>query len=113
MEQTSQRIICTCYHFAEKRLCSWLLMLQDRSENIKQLITHEQFSQFIGTQRATVSRIIHLLREQKIIRSGRGSIIVLNRQKLEDMACSCYEMSKRVFKLNYYKLPKTSASRLM
>ena len=97
LEQTSQKIICTCYHLAEKRFCSWLLMLQDRSENRNVQITHEQVSQFIGTQRATVSRIIHLLREQKIIKSGRGSIIILDRQRLEDKACSCYESSKRIF----------------
>jgi CRP-like cAMP-binding protein len=97
LEQTSQRIICTCYHLAEKRFCSWLLMLQDRSENRNVLITHEQISQFIGTQRATVSRIIHLLREEKIIKSGRGNITILDRQRLEEMACSCYETSKRVF----------------
>jgi CRP-like cAMP-binding protein len=113
MEQTSQRIICTCYHLAEKRFCSWLLMLQDRSENNKVKITHEQISQFIGTQRATVSRIIHLLREEKIIRSGRGSIIILDSRRLRNMACSCYGMSKRVFKFEGYKLTKASTSLLM
>ena len=97
LEQISQRLICNCYHLAEKRFCSWLLMLHDRSENNKVMITHEQISQFIGTQRATVSRIIHLLREQKIIRSGRGSINILDREKLEEMACSCYEMMKKDF----------------
>ncbi len=97
MEQTSQRIICTCYHLAEKRFCSWLLMLCDRSRNYKVQITHEQISQFIGTQRATVSRIIHLLREKHLIKSTRGSIKILDRRKLEEMTCSCYEMMKTSF----------------
>ncbi len=97
IEQTSQRIICNCYHLAEKRFCSWLLMLYDRSERKRIYITHEQISQFIGTQRATISRIIQLLRNNTIIKSTRGSIVILDRSGLEEMACSCYEPMGKVF----------------
>lgn len=51
-------------------------------------ITHEQIANHIGTTREMVTREIRKLKADGIIQSGRGSITVLDRPRLEEMASS-------------------------
>ena len=91
LEQTSQKIICNSYHLIEKRLCSWLLMLNDRNEKNKINVTHEQLAQFLGVQRPSISRIALKLKKKNIISYERGEIHISNRKALENAACCCYK----------------------
>lgn len=89
LEQTSQKVICNCYHSIEKRLCSWLLGLYERSGKDNVFVTHEQLAHVLGVQRPSITRITQNLREKKVIDYERGNISILDRAKLEDTACSC------------------------
>ena len=96
-EQTAQKAICNCYHLIENRLCSWLLMLADRSGKDSIAITHEQLAHFIGVQRPSITHVTQNLRRRKIIVYKRGEIRITDREKLENSACSCYAAIDDIF----------------
>lgn len=93
--QISQRVICNSYHTAEKRLCSWLLMLHDRNKDSKLRMTQEQLARFLGVHRPSITQIAQILRRKKIIEYTRGSISIINRPELEKSACECYRIVHR------------------
>ncbi len=90
VNQISQRIICNGFHLIEHRLCSWLLMLHDRTGSSKLYLTHEQIALALGAHRPSITQITKKLRDAEIIDYMRGAIFILNRNKLEADACSCY-----------------------
>jgi CRP-like cAMP-binding protein len=92
--QISQRVICSTHHLVEERLCCWLLMLHDRCGTDKLQMTQEQIARFLGVHRPSVTLITQSLREKEVIDYKRGKIFILDRAKLENMACFCYETTK-------------------
>jgi CRP-like cAMP-binding protein len=89
--QISQRVICNSYHTVEQRFCSWLLMLHDRNKNPRVPLTQEQIARFLGVHRPSITQIAQVLRRKKIINYLRGKISIVDRPKLENTACECYE----------------------
>ncbi len=90
IEQISQKIICNNYHQLKERFCSWLLMLQRRSDSNEFFLTHEQIARFLGVHRPGITHIASELREGAIIDYRRGQIIILKHQELENLTCSCF-----------------------
>ncbi len=90
IRQISQKAICNMYHSVKERLCTWLLMLQDRcgSGNLK--LTHEQIARVLGVYRPSVTCIAQELREDRLIDYSRGGIFIRDRSKVERSACACY-----------------------
>jgi len=88
--QLAQRTICNSRHRLEERLCTWLLMVQDRTSTPHLPLTHEAISQHLGTRRAGVTNFCNVLRSNRIITYHRAMITVLDRKALEDAACECY-----------------------
>ncbi|MGU3407919.1 Crp/Fnr family transcriptional regulator [Methylobacterium brachiatum] len=74
----------------EGRLARWLLMYQDRFEQDDLPITHEFLSLMLGVRRPGVTTATHVLEGAGTIRTQRGRITVLDREKLEDMAGDAY-----------------------
>ena len=92
MKQLSQRAVCTGHHKVQQRLCCWLLMVQDRAGEDQFQLTHELMATHLGVRRAGVTVIANKLRDRHIISYRRGVVRVLNRQRLEAVACECYQM---------------------
>lgn len=90
IKQISQRSVCNNCHPLEKRLCSWLLMMQDRLKTPKLPLTQEQMARILGANRPSITNIAHNLRVAKIINYRRGALFISNRKELENRACSCY-----------------------
>jgi CRP-like cAMP-binding protein len=90
MNQLAQRTVCNSRHRLEERLCTWLLMIQDRATDLDLPLTHEAISQQLGTRRAGVTNLCNVLRDNGIISYHRGKITILNRSALEQSACECY-----------------------
>ncbi len=74
----------------EQRLARWLLMCQDRIENAEIPITHQFLATMLSVRRASVTDAIHILEGQKIIKTERGRIEILNRQALIQKAGNSY-----------------------
>ena len=92
--QISQRVSCNIRHVAEARFCTWLLMLQDRTESECLRLTQEQIAVCLGINRPTVTNLAQSLKENGIIDYVRGCIKIRDRARLEASACECYQATK-------------------
>lgn len=95
LAQVQQTAACNALHGAGQRLCRWLLHTHDRIDGDVIPLTQEFLSQMLGVTRTTVTEIARELQTAGLIRYSRGRIEVLDRRRLEDMACECYAASKR------------------
>lgn len=94
MEQIAQKAICHIHHLAEERLCSWLLMVQDRSSNALLPLTHDQIARYLGVHRPSITHVAMSLRKRNLINYVRGYIKIVDRPQLETLACECYALGK-------------------
>lgn len=90
IRQISQKAICNMYHSVKQRLCTWLLMAQDRCGLDTLDITHDQIGRILGAYRPSVTCIAQELRSDKLIDYSRSKILICDRDLLERSACSCY-----------------------
>lgn len=98
--QMSQCAACNRLHEVNERLARWLLMMHDRAESDILPLTHEFLSQMLGANRATVSVTAGIFQQAGLIRYARGTITILNRVGLEEIACECYGIVKAEFDLS-------------
>lgn len=94
IKQISQRVVCGNHHLIEERLSTWFLMLDDRCDKDGLRITHEQIAHFLGVHRPSITFIAQALRKKDIIEYSRGRIKILDRSRLEQLACECYKTAK-------------------
>jgi len=76
MNQISQSILCTNLHRIDRRLARWLLMTHDRA----------------GTDEFELAGI---LQKAALIRYSRGTLTVVDRNRLEASSCECYAVVKK------------------
>ena len=74
----------------ETRLARWLLMCQDRLESAELPLTHEQLSTALGVRRSGVTSALHTLEGQRLLRSVRGRVLILDRPGLQTVAADSY-----------------------
>lgn len=94
MKQVAQTAACNRLHMVEERLARWLLMCHDRVEADELHLTQEFIANMLGMRRASVSSAASRLQDEGVIRYSRGRISILNRTKLEKLACECYLAAK-------------------
>ncbi len=90
--QTSQTAACNRFHSIDQRLARALLILLDRVDGDQIVITHERLARLLGSFRPGVTIATHRLQEHGIINTSRGSIRVMDRARLTDESCECYEV---------------------
>jgi CRP-like cAMP-binding protein len=93
--QVAQTAACNRLHDIAQRLARWLLMTQDRVDSGSLLITHDFLATMLGTDRSTVSLAAGVLQRKELIEYTRGAVKIVNRKKLEDSACECYEVIRQ------------------
>ncbi len=87
---------CNRLHEVEERLARWLLMVADRIGADQFYLTQEFMSEMVGTRRSTVTIAAGGLKRAGLIDYSRGQIRILDRPVLEDVACECYPISRRL-----------------
>src|SRR6266404_6073468 len=90
--QLSQSAICNNAHGIEERLARWLLTTADAVAADHFTLTHEFLSQMLGARRSSVTLAAGVLSLAGVIEYRRGRITILQRAKLEELACECYEI---------------------
>lgn len=90
IKQISQKAICNMYHSVKERLCTWLLMVQDRCGRKTLNLTHEQIARTLGVYRPSITCIAQELRKSKLINYSRGGISIRSRALIKESACTCY-----------------------
>jgi hypothetical protein len=71
-------------------LARWLLMAQDRIADDELLLTHEFLSLMLGVRRAGVTVALQHFEMTGLIAAGRGSIVIKERDGLEEAANGLY-----------------------
>ena len=90
LAESRQFVLCNAIHPVERRLSRFVLDALDRSGQESLLaMTQESLAQILGVQRTTVAACASALQREGLIRSGRGTIDVIDRAALERSACSC------------------------
>jgi len=90
--QISQTAVCNRLHSVEKRLCRWLLMTHDRTRSDELQMTQEFISHMLGVRREGVTHAAGSLQQRGLISYVRGHIKIVDRPRLEQYVCECYEV---------------------
>lgn len=94
---TFQTVSCNAVHPVEARCARWILAMHDRAGQDTLPLTHEFLAEMLGVQRSSVSVVTRMLQTAGLIRQSRGSITVIDRAGLEEVACECYGKIRRIY----------------
>lgn len=103
----SQLSACNRVHEVEERLARWLLMVEDRLGLPDLPLTQEFLGEMLGARRSTVTVVAGTLQRSGLIEYRRGHVRILHRDRLEDVACECYPVTRKLFR-NLYRDPAAS-----
>jgi CRP-like cAMP-binding protein len=98
MVQTAHTAIANARAKVDERLARWLLMAHDRVRDKRLPLTHEFLALMLGVRRAGVTEAVNILKKQKLIDTGRGEIIVLDRTGIERLASKAYGTPEAEFR---------------
>ena len=103
MVQLARSSACPHFHPIGPRLASWLLRSMDHADAGEMAITQESIAHLLGIRRESVTEEAIRMQAAGHIRNSRGRITLLNREGLEEAACTCYA--------NYPPLPSKPEER--
>lgn len=69
----------------DKRLATFLIDEISRTKTTEINLTHEQIAKYLGSAREVVSRMLKNFESRGILKLSRGSIQVLNKEKLKEL----------------------------
>jgi len=95
--QMAQTAVCNRHHSVDQQLCRWLLLSLDRLGSNELSMTQELIANMLGVRREGVTEAAGKLQDAGLIRYGRGRITVLDRPRLEQRSCECYQVVKKEF----------------
>ena len=93
--QMAQTAVCNRHHSIDQQLCRWLLLSMDRLVDNQLTMTQELIANMLGVRREGVTEAAGKLQKLGVIEYNRGHIKVLDRPRLEQLSCECYEVVKR------------------
>jgi CRP-like cAMP-binding protein len=93
----SRTLACNSFHSILQRMARWLLFLHDRLDRNDFRVTHERLSSMLAATRPRISQAAARLKGEGIIDYRRGLIRILDRARLETMACECYGRTRRLY----------------
>lgn len=97
MTQAAQTAVANGRAKLEQRLARWLLMAHDRTVADEVPLTHEFLSVMLGVRRASVTVALDTFEKRELISARRGSITILDRKRIEDVAGSFYGVPEAEF----------------
>jgi CRP-like cAMP-binding protein len=93
--ESMQMAACNRLHDVEERLTSKLLMSHERIGGKTLPFTQEFLAQMLGTRRSGVTVAAGILQKAGIIEYRRGNLTIVDKAKLEQAACDCYQIIQR------------------
>jgi CRP-like cAMP-binding protein len=92
--QVAQIAVCNRYHTIEQQFARRLLVALDSQPGNQIKMTQELIANLLGVRREGVTEAAGRLRQLEVISYRRGSIVVLDRARLEELSCECYSVVK-------------------
>jgi CRP-like cAMP-binding protein len=96
LHMASRSVACNSFHSIVQRLARWLLFTHDRAGKSEFRLTHEFLSAMLAATRPRVSQAAARLRADGVIDYHHGKVRILDRKRLEEVSCECYEETKRL-----------------
>jgi CRP-like cAMP-binding protein len=93
--QAAQSAACNAIHEVTPRLARWLLLVQDRTNQVDIALTQGDIATLLGVQRTTINAAAGELRAAGAISYRRGKVRINDRSVLRAMTCSCYDAQRR------------------
>jgi CRP-like cAMP-binding protein len=93
--QTSQTALCNRIHSDEERLARWLLLSDDRIESNQLPLPRELLAKLLGRNHSGVSVAASTLERAGLVTYNGAELEILDRERLETVACSCYWIVRR------------------
>ncbi|MFI0240200.1 Crp/Fnr family transcriptional regulator [Streptomyces sp. NPDC016845] len=90
--QLARNAGCIRGHRVHERCARWLLMTSDRMHSDRFDLTQKFLAQMLAVRRSSVSEVAGALAADGCIRYSRGTITILDRERLLTHACSCYRV---------------------
>ncbi|OGT00750.1 MAG: hypothetical protein A3H99_02350 [Gallionellales bacterium RIFCSPLOWO2_02_FULL_59_110] len=97
VKMMAQTASCNRHHPVERQLCRWLLSSIDRSPSNELLLPPDLTANMPGLRREGVAGAAGRLHADGAINYSCDRIAVLDRTKLETLACDCYAAIKKEF----------------
>ena len=95
LAQVQQTGACNALHPLEARLARLLLAITDRADDPLLPLTQESIAHLLSARRSTITVIASRLQADGLIRYHRGRIEIIDRARLEQVACECYRTIRR------------------
>jgi CRP-like cAMP-binding protein len=96
--ELAQNAACNRFHMIEARLARWLLMTHDRAHTDELALTHGMLATMLGVRRSGISVAAAALQAGGAISYSRGTITILDRDRLEDVSCECYKAANEMYR---------------
>lgn len=93
----SQSVACNRLHNIEERFARWILMTHDRVCSDSFNLTQEFIADMLGVHRPSVSLVAGSFQKAGFIKYARGTMVILNREGLEQASCECYAAGLQAF----------------
>jgi CRP-like cAMP-binding protein len=97
LAQIFQSVACNAAHKIEQRAVRWLVTAMDHTGDHEVPLTQEQLASMLGVGRSYVSRVIQILKQQGVLATRRGGLIVMDAEKLASLSCGCHDAVRRHF----------------
>ncbi|MEA2720765.1 MAG: hypothetical protein QOJ39_2629 [Candidatus Eremiobacteraeota bacterium] len=105
----TQFAACNRLHPIVERYARWLLMADDRVGGEEFLLTQEYSAQMLGVRRAGVTVVAGQMSEAGLISYRRGHVAILDRDRLAEAACECYDaVNTELQRLMHYDVRRTA-----
>jgi CRP-like cAMP-binding protein len=92
-----QTTACNVSHGIEQRAAKWLCAIVERNRQSVVTVTQEQLAARMGSGRSYASRVVQGFKRDGLLRTRRGSIEVLDYERLRQRACRCNDLVRHHF----------------
>jgi CRP-like cAMP-binding protein len=92
LKQMAQTCVCNHFHTIESRLCRWLAIMCERSNNRHLKLTQEFLAHMLGVQRTSIGMIANSIQKTGAIRYARGRVEIIDLERIRASACDCYRI---------------------
>ena len=94
--QLARNAACNRVHSVRQRTARWLLSTADRTDGPSFVLTQDLLAHVLAVRRASVNAAARALVEDGCISYVRGVVTIEDPRRLQDQACSCYQVLARV-----------------
>jgi len=105
-----QAAACFAMHSVPERICRWLLTMDDRAEYQAFAVTHDFLAHTLGVNRKSVTLAAQAMQKDGLLSYRRGRVRILDRPRLEQLCCECYQATRQRFECSGVASPPPERS---